>query len=179
MASSASSATKTALLSLREFVRGSPLGVLRRFLDGNLAIAHSRRSEASKVLCGVDKFGNKYYEAKEEQDIPHYGRKRWVEYADEVNYEATTVPVEWHPWMHHIHERPPTALSEEEVQEAPLPLHPKYEIPFQPNQTFTERRYLTKGQFINRGARPGGTDKWSKSKVELWNPGTAASGASL
>jgi len=169
-------ATKTAWLSLREFVRGRPWGVLRRFLDGNLAIMHSRRSEASKVLCGVDKFGNKYFEAKDEQDIPHYGRKRWVEYADEVEYDATTVPVEWHPWMHHIQERPPTALSEEEVKEASLPLHPKYELPFEPNLTNTDRRYLNKGQYINRGARPGGSDKWSKSKVELWNPGMAASG---
>lgn len=49
------------------------------------------------TLMGVDRNGNKYYENPE---YP-YGQHRWVEYADIHNYEPTSIPPEWHGWMHH------------------------------------------------------------------------------
>jgi len=30
------------------------------------------------------------------------GRHRWVEYADNGNYNASAVPPEWHSWLHYI-----------------------------------------------------------------------------
>jgi NADH:ubiquinone oxidoreductase subunit len=30
------------------------------------------------------------------------GRHRWVDYADTENYNASSVPPEWHGWLHHI-----------------------------------------------------------------------------
>jgi NADH:ubiquinone oxidoreductase subunit len=35
------------------------------------------------------------------------GRHRWVEYADAVDYDASSVPPEWHGWLHHITDHTP------------------------------------------------------------------------
>ncbi|MCO5549072.1 hypothetical protein L7F22_002538 [Adiantum nelumboides] len=74
--------------------------------DGNLmeTALHSRGA----TLVGVDKFGNKYYEKLNTQ----YGRHRWVDYADLNNYDASSVPPEWHGWLHYITDRKPEQLEE-------------------------------------------------------------------
>ena len=51
---------------------------------------------------GEDSNGNKYYENTGYQS----GRHRWVEYADLDNYNATSVPREWHGWLHHVDDEP-------------------------------------------------------------------------
>jgi len=45
---------------------------------------------------GVDAAGNKYYENR--IDFP-FGQHRWVEPADIHNYDASSIPPEWHGWM--------------------------------------------------------------------------------
>ena len=57
-------------------------------------------------LVGTDQFGNKYYEDNSYQ-IP---RNRYVIYPDRVwlNYDASQVPPEWHRWLHHICDNPPS-----------------------------------------------------------------------
>ena len=46
--------------------------------------------------------GNRYFE---NLDYPH-GQHRWVEYADIHNYDAASVPPEWHGWMCHMQDAP-------------------------------------------------------------------------
>ncbi|CAD6196146.1 unnamed protein product [Caenorhabditis auriculariae] len=55
---------------------------------------------------GTDKFGNRYYEDNS-YFIP---RNRWVEFPDKVwlDYDASQVPPDWHGWLHHITDDPPT-----------------------------------------------------------------------
>jgi hypothetical protein len=48
-------------------------------------------------LVGTDRNGNKYFENLEYL----YGQHRWVEYQDIHNFEPTSVPPEWHGWLHH------------------------------------------------------------------------------
>ena len=48
-------------------------------------------------LVGTDRNGNKYYQ---NLDYP-FGQSRWVEYADIHNYEPTSIPPEWHGWIHY------------------------------------------------------------------------------
>jgi NADH dehydrogenase (ubiquinone) 1 alpha subcomplex subunit 12 len=57
-------------------------------------------------LIGVDSNGNKYFEKKDAQ----VGRNRWVVYAggqDWINQNASTVPPEWHGWLHFISDENP------------------------------------------------------------------------
>uniref|UniRef100_A0A7S2GA95 NADH dehydrogenase [ubiquinone] 1 alpha subcomplex subunit 12 n=2 Tax=Florenciella parvula TaxID=236787 RepID=A0A7S2GA95_9STRA len=51
---------------------------------------------------GTDVNGNQYFE---NLDYPH-GQHRWVEYADIHNYDAASVPPEWHGWMTHMQDAP-------------------------------------------------------------------------
>ncbi len=52
---------------------------------------------------GTDRFGNAYYESRD--DYMNYGRKRrWVLYAGAP--DPTTVPPEWHGWLHHTADAP-------------------------------------------------------------------------
>eukprot|EP01112_Ceratiomyxa_fruticulosa_P022433 TRINITY_DN8203_c0_g1_i1.p1 TRINITY_DN8203_c0_g1~~TRINITY_DN8203_c0_g1_i1.p1 ORF type:complete len:167 (-),score=27.82 TRINITY_DN8203_c0_g1_i1:65-565(-) len=57
------------------------------------------------TLVGVDKFGNEYYEDKENEA---FGRHRWVEYPGGLTFpwtkpkDPTTVPPEWHSWLHYM-----------------------------------------------------------------------------
>ncbi|CAG8709838.1 9637_t:CDS:2 [Dentiscutata erythropus] len=55
------------------------------------------------TLVGVDQFGNKYYENKEEI----FGRDRWVDYVQHYG-DASQIPPEWHSWIHKITDTPPT-----------------------------------------------------------------------
>jgi hypothetical protein len=50
------------------------------------------------VLVGEDDFGNRYYEAKDARDSYDGRLRRWVIYKGYA--EASTVPAEWHGWLH-------------------------------------------------------------------------------
>ena len=58
------------------------------------------------TLVGEDKFGNKYYE----DNAYFMGRNRWVVYTEKVwlDYDSSQIPPEWHRWLHHIGDNPPT-----------------------------------------------------------------------
>ncbi|UYN93177.1 MAG: NADH:ubiquinone oxidoreductase subunit NDUFA12 [Enhydrobacter sp.] len=58
-------------------------------------------------LVGADAAGNRYFQHK--RDVEGRRRKRWVIYNGEV--EASRVPPEWHGWLHHTVEAPPTQAS--------------------------------------------------------------------
>ncbi|KAA0174352.1 hypothetical protein FNF27_04144 [Cafeteria roenbergensis] len=62
-------------------------------------------------LVGVDELGNKYYENNEDYPL---GQNRWVEYAGEIpkdGCDPSTIPAEWHIWLHQITDDPPTKTT--------------------------------------------------------------------
>lgn len=83
------------------------------------------------TLVGTDKFGNKYFEN------PYYfvPRNRWVEYNEKVglNYNASQIPPEWHRWMTHMTEFPPTVEK---------PVEYPWMLTHQENQTGTPGAYM-------------------------------------
>jgi NADH:ubiquinone oxidoreductase subunit len=85
---------------------------------------HTRREG---VQVGADAEGNTYW-------TDRAGKRRWVIYAGEA--EASRVPPDWHGWLHHTFDRPPT--------EAPLPVKP-WEKPHAPNLTGTSAAYAPPG----------------------------------
>jgi len=102
---------------------------------------------------GTDRFGNAFYESRRLQPI--YDRpRRWVIYARAV--EPTTVPPEWHAWLHHI-------------TPAPLPEGKLY--PWQqehlPNLTGTPHAYRPPGHDY-----VGGTRRTTGGDYEAWTPGS-------
>lgn len=94
---------------------------------------------------GEDEQGNVFYTNGD-------GTRRWVIYNGEV--EASRVSPEWHGWLHHTYESPPT--------EAPLP-RKAWEKPHQPNLTGTPAAYHPPGSL--RAPEP-----QSRSDYEAWVP---------
>ena len=82
------------------------------------------------VRVGEDDQGNVYYQSKD-------GSRRWVIYDGEA--EASRVPPEWHGWLHHTWQEPPTV--------APLPRRP-WMKPHVPNLTGTEAAYRPPGSLL-------------------------------
>lgn len=104
------------------------------------------------ILVGEDEQGNKFYEEKRPSIE---GRKRrYVIYNGLA--EASRVSPDWHGWMHHTLEDPPTV--------APLP-RKAWELPHLPNQTGTVRAYRPKGSLARGGVRAKAT-----SDYEAWTP---------
>lgn len=83
------------------------------------------------TLVGEDDFGNKYYEN------PYYfvPRNRWVEFNLErgLKYDASQIPPEWHRWMTHMTEYPPTIEK---------PVKYDWMLPHQENLTGTQHTYM-------------------------------------
>ena len=92
---------------------------------------------------GEDEFGNVYYQS---------GRRRWVIYAGEA--DASSVPPEWHGWLHQSWLEPPT--------EKPVP-HKPWEKEHLPNLTGTTRAYAPSGSIRREVPTP-------RSNYEAWSP---------
>ncbi len=104
------------------------------------------------VRMGSDSFGNVYYRSK---NTPLGKReKRWVIYADEP--EASTVPPEWHGWLHH--------MSLEPLPEG-SPLHQSWQKPHEPNMTGTDAAYFPPGHHLKGSQRAPATGDY-----EAWKP---------
>ena len=113
-----------------------------------MCIRDSRRA----VFVGKDDVGNKYYE---ERKVSLEGRKRrYVIYNGYA--EPTKVPADWHGWLHHTFEKPPT--------EQPL-LRRAWEIDHKPNMTGTLEAYRPKGSLVEGGERAK-----SSGDYEAWKP---------
>lgn len=97
----------------------------------------------SKV--GEDDEGNVYYQNKD-------ASRRWVIYKGES--QASRVNPEWHGWLHHTWEEPPT--------KAPL-LHKAWEKPHIPNLTGTVGAYHPDGSLY----RP---DPIERRDYDAWQP---------
>ena len=106
------------------------------------------------ALVGEDDAGNRYYRERWGRSGPGERERRWVVYEGEV--EASRVPPEWHRWLHHSTDEPPT--------EAPLRSQP-WEKPHQPNLTGTAAAYRPPGHILGRGQRDPATGDY-----EPWQP---------
>lgn len=105
-------------------------------------------------FIGTDEFGSRYFE---ERVASLEGRKRrWVIYRGYP--DASRVPPDWHGWLHHTFDDPPTYA----------PLRAKvWEKPHLPNLTGTIWAYRPKGSLDKSGVRAK-----SSSDYESWNPDT-------
>lgn len=123
------------------------------FCDGKVAetvLCHGPTGN----LVGTDHLGNQYFERLEKTQ---YGRHRWVVYKNKRSeaYTASSVPAEWHGWLHHINNDKPTVVA---------PKYPVYHVPHTPAKTMSAERYLPKGSWVN------GSTKRNWRKCEAWNP---------
>ena len=84
---------------------------------------------------GEDTQGNVFFQNAD-------GSRRWVIYNGEA--EASRVSPEWHGWLHHTYQEPPTV--------APLPRRP-WEQPYVPNLTGTTQAYRPPGSMLSAGPR--------------------------
>ena len=100
------------------------------------------------AYVGTDKYGNRYYQSKN-------GARRWVTYAGTV--EASRVPPDWHGWLHHTVDIPPT---QENVTPRP------WWKPHQPNLTGTPGAHRPTGSTLAQGRRPKATGDY-----KAWVPG--------
>ncbi len=101
---------------------------------------------------GTDAYGNKYYTAK-----PRKGYKldrRWVIYKGEP--EASSVPPEWHGWLHH---------QTDIVPEAGVGYRRIWQKPHRPNLTGTTQAYRPPGHVLSGGKRDKATGDY-----EAWKP---------
>lgn len=97
------------------------------------------------VRVGEDDQGNIFYRSRD-------GRRRWVIYNGEA--EASRVGPDWHGWLHHTYDEPPTES----------PLHRKeWEKPHQENLTGTAKSYAPPGS-IRRG------EPKAQRDYEAWEP---------
>lgn len=97
------------------------------------------------VKVGEDDQGNIYYETRD-------GKRRWVIFNGEC--EASRVAPDWHGWLHHTWDQPPT--------KAPL-AHKAWEKPHQENLTGTLAAYAPAGS-IRKGAPA------ERRDYEAWQP---------
>lgn len=79
---------------------------------------------------GEDDQGNVFYQTAD-------GARRWVIYNGEA--DASRVGPEWHGWLHHTWQEPPTV--------APLVRRP-WELPHLPNMTGTDAAYRPPGSIL-------------------------------
>jgi len=98
------------------------------------------------VRVGEDQFGNVYYRQRR-------GDRRWVIYKGLA--EASSVPPEWHGWLHHMVDTPPT-------EEAAPPAR-SWIRPHRANLTGTPEAYRPRGSLLTPERRPrvsGDYDAW-------------------
>lgn len=97
------------------------------------------------VKVGEDAQGNVFYRSKD-------GKRRWVIFNGEM--EASRVSPDWHGWLHHTYDQPPT--------EAPL-THKPWEKPHLENLSGSDLAYAPPGS-IRRGAPV------ERRDYEAWQP---------
>ena len=97
------------------------------------------------VRVGEDDQGNIFYQTKD-------GKRRWVMFNGEA--EATRVSPDWHGWLHHTYDTPPT--------ETPL-VHKPWQKPHVENLTGTALAYAPAGSI--RQPQPA-----ARRDYEAWSP---------
>ena len=102
---------------------------------------------------GRDSLGNTYYEAPARKG---YKRpRRWVMYKGAP--EASSVPPEWHGWLHY--------QTNDIPQENGENYRRSWQKPHQPNMTGTNQAYRPEGHILSGGQR-----KKATGDYEAWTP---------
>lgn len=100
------------------------------------------------IKVGEDASGNVYYRNDD-------ASKRWVIYKGLA--EPTTVPADWHGWLHYTVDTPPT-----EGDYTPR----DWQKPHRPNLTGTPGAYRPRGSILTPERRPRATGDY-----DAWSPG--------
>ncbi len=106
------------------------------------------------VFIGKDELGNSYYEAKDTKDSYDGRKRRYVVYNGYA--EASKVSPDWHGWLHHTFELPPTL--------EPLKRQ-SWERDHIPNLTGTVHAWRPQGSIARSGERQKATGDY-----EAWRP---------
>ncbi len=109
-------------------------------------------------FVGADETGNRYF--LEKQARKGMKARRWVIFNGLA--EASKVPPEWHAWLHHTVDSPPS--------ESPPKIQP-WEKPHEPNWTGTPRAYRPKGSLAGDAQRAEATGDY-----EAWSPPGSGAG---
>jgi len=102
---------------------------------------------------GKDDYGNTYFEQRKGVG-PLDKPRRWVTYTDLA--DASKVPPEWHGWLHHTVDTPPT---QETYQAKP------WQKPHRMNMTGTSAAYRPDGSILTSAKRPKATGDYT-----AWRP---------
>lgn len=106
-----------------------------------------------KKLVGVDHLGNRYYSGNPRKGYKH--DRRWVIYKGAP--EASSIPPEWHGWMHHQTDMVPDDKRDSYRRD--------WQKPHQPNLTGTNLAYRPPGHILEGGKRDKATGDY-----EPWKP---------
>jgi NADH:ubiquinone oxidoreductase subunit len=106
------------------------------------------------VFIGKDELGNSYYEAKDTSDSYDGRKRRYVVYNGYA--EASKVSPDWHGWLHHTFEEPPTV--------EPLKRQ-AWERDHIPNLTGNVNAWRPQGSIARSGERQKATGDY-----EAWRP---------
>lgn len=123
---------KTTILRMLTWWHGSTIGT---------QLFTARRGQR----VGEDDQGNVFYQTAD-------GKRRWVIFNGEP--EASRVSPDWHGWLHHTWDEPPST--------APLP-RKAWEKPHLPNLTGTDQAYAPAGSIRRADPAP-------RSDYEAWSP---------
>jgi NADH:ubiquinone oxidoreductase subunit len=106
-------------------------------------------------FVGEDEAGNRYFRTKGGKVDPTLGfERRWVIYNGLA--EASRVPPDWHGWLHHTVDVPPTDESYKPRE---------WQKPHRPNLTGTPNAWRPQGSTLAAGRRPRATGDY-----QPWNP---------
>eukprot|EP00241_Pyramimonas_parkeae_P020262 CAMPEP_0114289660 /NCGR_PEP_ID=MMETSP0059-20121206/7500_1 /TAXON_ID=36894 /ORGANISM="Pyramimonas parkeae, Strain CCMP726" /LENGTH=148 /DNA_ID=CAMNT_0001410963 /DNA_START=610 /DNA_END=1056 /DNA_ORIENTATION=+ len=125
------------------------------FVSGH---SHTHYLKPKDKIVGQDVHGNLYMEDYTSQ----YGRHRWVVYSNHDDYAdgPTSIPPEWHGWLHYIHDQRADDFSKEYkppiYQAAPTPTKSGYS---------DQNYYVPKGHWRHPGVA---TKSWKK--YSAWKP---------
>jgi NADH:ubiquinone oxidoreductase subunit len=103
-------------------------------------------------LVGTDSAGNKYY--KDRRSSAGRRERRWVIYVGAA--EASTVPADWHGWLHHWTD----VTGTDRVNNKPA-----WQMDHVPNLTGTEAAYRPPGHVLKGSKRDKATGDY-----EAWRP---------
>ncbi|MDC0033638.1 NADH:ubiquinone oxidoreductase subunit NDUFA12 [Alphaproteobacteria bacterium] len=103
-------------------------------------------------LVGADSTGNKYY--KSGRTIVGRRERRWAIYNGPA--EATTVPADWHGWLHHRTDVTGTDMGQNKLA---------WQRDHLPNLTGTEAAYSPPGHVLKGAKRDKATGDY-----EAWRP---------
>lgn len=159
----AAKAAGTAVGKVTAQVRGTKVALKELLASGGWSVIHDGKladalllKSPSGNLLGTDDFGNQYFEDMTAQ----YGRNRWVLFKDMDNMsgeDPSTVPPEWHGWLHHVTDQVPTIEPFSK---------PRYAVECRGNPTGTGNRYGPKGSWAYGSERR----NWIKHSVWSGQP---------